>query len=395
MKQGETIRGSFDPDRVRFIQEAIPAKPRDTQKTMGYFIVPHGRRLVEYEQLTAYAQHGADWAGGGLETGDYMQKHAGGRGAFSNETTEMVTRDWYKFRDPNRAWFYPYAKEKSEDGRTATRFFQTASAEGRARDIDQAWLPFLEVDLGVVTFYEYGLFNAHSSAAKDALSDLTRNWLCFAAFHKDDSAQMPQYERVFLAKQIEGFSAEMDRPKSVWTKSAIYAPIREAVEQVWGDTYDWVEILWAAHGVIDPIFGQFLRREFWQAEAPLYGDSITPWIINQAIGYHEYAKAGVRDLFDRCLANDPEFGNHNRAVLSSWTAKWLPKTLAGLQGFLRIYEHLPNASARTQEAVERRVSRVIDDWVEDFSGIPGYSCSVEKAVQEVMKGLPGIYWKNL
>ena len=309
----------------------------------------------------------------------------------------MKTRDWFKFRDPERTWFYPLVKNKSEDGRTADRFLTAASIDGRVRHIDREWLPFLEKDLGVLTLYEYGLFNAHASAVKDSLSDFVKTWVAIAAFHKDDAAQMVQYERVFLSKQVSGFSAGMEAAQDVWMKSPVYSAMRKAVEKLWGETYDWGEVVWASHAVLDPIIGQFMRREFWQAIAPSYGDSLTPWMLNQACVYHQSTKLGAREFFGSCLVNDPDFGALNTAIITSWTQKWLPLAIEGLKGFLGIYEHLPQVKDRfaTKEAVEAAVGRVISDWTEDFASIPGYSVSAGELIAAVMAGFPNAYWKVL
>lgn len=388
MKQGTVTRGSFDPDRIRAIQEALPKQPRDDEKRLNYFMKPEGRRLVEYEQLTGYAQQSADFAGGGLEIGDYMQKHAGGRGAYANETTELKTHDWFRFRDPERAWFYPMVKNKSEDGRTAVRFLEASAAEGRFRTIAPDWLEFLEVELGVLTHYEYGLFNAHSSVVKDALSDFVKNWAAIAAFHKNDASQMVQYERVMLSKLVDGFAADLTRSKEMWTTNADYSEMRASVEELWGETYDWCEILWAVHCVIDPIVGQFIRREFWQTASPFYGDSVTPWILSQACGYHQSTKKGALALFGGCLAADPNFGTLNEAFLGAWTEKWLPRAIASLKGFMGVYARVPAPGGSFAEAtaVEAAVHRVIADWAHDFAPIPAVAISTDDLVGEVMAG---------
>ncbi|WP_174513144.1 methane monooxygenase [Methylocella tundrae] len=356
---------------------------------MSHFVVPEGKRLTEYEQLTAYAQQSADYAGGGLEVGEYQQKHAGGRGAYANETTELKTRDWFKFRDPDRRWFFPAIKAKAEDGRAADRFMKAASSEGLVRLIDPDWLGFLEVDYGALTFYEYGLFNAHSSATKDSISDFVKTWVALTAFDKNDAAQMVQTERVFLSKQVEGFTADLGRSKEVWTNSPTYNKTREAVERLWGETYDWGEILWASHAIVDAICGHFIRREFFQRIAPVYGDNITPWFLSQACGYAQTAKGGVRRLFGDNLANDPDFGPHNRAVIHAWTNKWLPAAVAGLKGFVGIYAQLPNAPEKIagRNAVEQGVERVIQDWATDFAHLAGYEANVAGLVAEVMTGM--------
>ncbi|MDI4655144.1 MULTISPECIES: methane monooxygenase [Xanthobacter] len=397
MKQGQSIRAAFEPERIMEIRKVSPAEPLEKQRTMSYYVVPEGKRLTEYEQLTAYAQQSADYAGGGIEVGEYQQKHAGGRGAYANETTEVINRDWFKFRDPDRRWFYPAVKAKAEDGRTADRFMKAASSEGLVRLIERDWIGFLDVDFGALTFYEYGLFNAHSSATKDSISDFVKTWVALTAFDKNDAAQMVQTERVFLSKQIENFDADLVRAKEVWTKSPIYAGIREAVERLWGDTYDWGEILWASHAIIDAIYGQFVRREFFQRIAPAYGDNITPWFLSQASGYAQTAKGGVRRLFGDNLANDPDFGLHNRAVIRAWTDKWLPVTLAGLRGFVGIYAQLPNASEKVagRSVVEEGVERVMQDWATDFAHLIGYEADVAGLVAEVMSGMdPALAYRS-
>lgn len=390
MKQGLALRAIFEPERILEIREAIPAAPMEKERTMNYFLVPEGKRLTEYEQLIGYTQQSADYVGGGLEIGEYMQKHAGGRGAYANETTELKTRDWFRFRDPDRRWFYPAVKAKSEDGRAADRFLRSISAEGSVRGIDPNWLGFLEVDYATLTLFEYGLFNAHASATKDSLSDFVKMWVALTGFDKNDASQMVQMERVFLAKMIEGFEPGLERGKEVWTTSPIYAGVRTAVEKLWARTFDWAEIMWATHAIIDPICGHFMRREFYQRVAPTYGDNVTPWILSQAGSYAQTAKLGIRKLYGPCLSEDPEFGEHNRIVIQAWTDKWLPLAVSGLKDFLGIYAQLPspNEAMAGRDAVEVSVAHIFADWMEDFGSVVDHQANIDDLTAQVMVGYP-------
>ena len=96
----------------------------------------------------------------------------------------------------------------------------------------------------------------------------------FAGLDKVDNAQMIQMERLFIAKLVPGFDASTDVPKKIWTTDPIYAGARSAVEEIWQGIQDWNEILWSAHAVYDATFGQFVRREFFQRLATVYGDTL-------------------------------------------------------------------------------------------------------------------------
>ena len=381
-------RGLTDPDMVREILAAIPDQPLDTQRKMNYFVKPRGRRLSEYEVLSCYAQPTPDWIPGGLDWGDWTQKFHGGRPSWGNETTELHSTDWHKHRDPAKRWHAPYVKDKAEEWRYTERFLKAYSAEGQARSIDPVWRDEVLNDyLGAYCFNEYGLFNAHSSASRDCLGDTLRMSIAFTGLDKVDNAQMIQLERTFLAKVVPGFPESTDEPKREWTQGSIYKGAREAVQDIWQATYDWNEILWSCHMVYDPLFGQFVRREFFQRLSSYYGDTLTPFFINQMQLYYAQAKDINADMFFHCLGDDPEFGDYNRRMLRAWTDKWLPRTVQALHDFMGIFAKIPEIAGVTcKDSVEAALDRVLSDWQEDYADKISYKFKKAEIIKAIMKG---------
>ncbi|GEO42677.1 hypothetical protein SAE02_68250 [Skermanella aerolata] len=362
-------RGLTDPERAAEILKAIPAVPLDSQRRMNYFVPPRWKRLSEYEILTLYCQPTPDWVPGGLDWGDWTQKFHGGRPSWGNEFTELRTTDWHRHRDPSRRWHAPYVKDKSEDWRYTTRFLEGYSADGAIRTMEPFWRDeILDRYWGALLFNEYGLFNAHSSVLRDCLSETIRTSAAFAALDKLDIAQMIQLERTFIAKLVPVCTDSTDAPKRVWLEDPVYRGARKTVEELWRGIHDCNEILWSVHAVYDSLFGQFVRREFFQRLAPYFGDTLTPFFVNQAQTYYQITRGAISDLYLHCLADDPEFSSYNRRFLRVWTGKWLPHTIDALGDFVAIYQRISLIRGVTDKAsIEESVERVICDWAQDYA----------------------------
>jgi methane monooxygenase component A beta chain len=384
-----TKRGLTDPETAAKILAAVPDHELDTQRRMNYFVTPRWKRLSEYEILTVYAQPNPDWIAGGLDWGDWTQKFHGGRPSWGNELTELRTTDWYRHRDPARRWHAPYVKDKAEEWRYTTRFLEAYSAEGAVRSINPKWRDeILNNYWGGLLFSEYGQFNAHSSVARDTLSDTIRSTATFAALDKVDSAQIIQLERNFLAKIVPGFPESTDGPKKVWLSDPVYKSARETVEEFWQGIQDFNEILWAVHGVFDPLFGQFARREFFNRLASHYGDTLTPFFIAQTQTYFQINKAAFGDLFFYSLGDDPEFGDHNRKWYRAWTEKWLKKTADALHDFLGIYAKVDKVPGVSDAAgIKDAVSRVVHDWVEDYAKKIDFKVDADQLIANITRGV--------
>jgi len=158
------------------------------------------------------------------------------------------------------------------------------------------------------------------------------------------------------------------------------------VEALWQEVFDWNESTFSVHGVYDPLFGQFVRREFFQRLAPRFGDNLTPFFINQSQTYFQITKAGVQDLYYTTLADDPEFGDYNRTVLRNWTQKWLEPTIGALRDFMGLFAKLP-AGTTDREEIELSLTRVVDDWIEDHASRIDFRADRDQIINAVLSGL--------
>ncbi|MCX7075202.1 MAG: aromatic/alkene monooxygenase hydroxylase subunit beta [Methylococcales bacterium] len=382
-------RGLTDPKIAAVILAAIPDQPLETQRKMNYFVTPRGKRLNEYEVLCCYTQPTPDWIPGGLDWGDWTQKFHGGRPSWSNESTELHSSDWHAHRDPAYRWHALYVKDKAEEWRYTDRFLKQYSSDGQIRSIDPTWRDHVLSDyLGAFGFSEYGLFNSHSSVVRDCLGDTLRMSSAMIAFDKVDNAQMIQAERTFLAKLVPGFEESTARPKKEWTQGTIYKGARETVEKIWQETYDWNEILFSGHMVYDPLFGQFVRREFFMRLSAYYGDNLTPFFINQMQLYHSQTKGITTDMFHTCLAADAHFGDYNKRLMRAWIDKWLPQTVNALKDFMGIFAKIPEIKGVTsKDAIEAALERVFEDWERDYAHPVDYKVDTVSLIKTVLSGL--------
>ncbi|MEE9356127.1 MAG: methane monooxygenase [Methylococcaceae bacterium] len=382
------IRGFTDPERQKEIQSMLSAEPLEKDRTFISFSEPSGRRVSEYEAIMLHAQNSNDTIAGSQEVGPTVMKWTGGRPNYSIESTEMKSSNWYAFRDPEKRWFFPYVKNKTEEGRFTDRFFKAYSASGEIRLMDEQWRhEVLDRVYGAYLYNEYGLFNAHSSIVNTALSDLIRTFVAQIGFDKNDSAQMIQMQRVFLGKLDEDFNPDLVRAKDMWMNDPMWQGARTTVQELWQETMDWLEGVWACHSVYDAIFGQYVRREVFQRVAPAFRDTLTPWITVQASTYHQNALQGSNALFNKMLLEDPVYGAHNKRWLHVWTEKWLQKSVDALGSFIMGYQmHAPRQieGITDKESVRLSVQRVFEDWKTFVADPIDFEVDVDALVNEVM-----------
>ncbi|WP_068635402.1 aromatic/alkene monooxygenase hydroxylase subunit beta [Thauera butanivorans] len=383
-------RGMVDPERQACIQEVVPKAPLETKRDHIPFAKRGWRRLTEYEAVMLHAQNSLDAVPGSQEVGEVVQKWPGGRPNYGVESTAALSSNWFHFRDPSKRWFMPYVKQKNEEGQTAERAMKSWAEGGDAEMMNAAWREhILARHYGAFVYNEYGLFSAHSTTVYGGLSDLIKTWIAEAAFDKNDAGQMIQMQRVLLSKVFPGFDADLAEAKQAWTEDKSWKPAREFVEHIWAETYDWVEQLWAIHAVYDHIFGQFVRREFFQRLGGIHGDTLTPFIQNQALTYHLQARDGVTALcFKFLIEDEPVYAQHNRRYLRAWTGRYLPQVGRALKAFLAIYKEVPVKidGVTCREGVRASVERVVDDWAARFAEPINFKFNRAAFIDDVLSG---------
>jgi hypothetical protein len=342
----------------------------EERRTALSFANPYGARISEYEQVLLYTQPNPDWLAGGIGVGGWAMAFPGGRGAWENYFTEAKISDWFVFRDPEARWQRPYVSEKADEWREIQRLFAITAARRNYRGIDSEWLSeVLTGHLGALGLHDYGLFMALAAPIRDCLVDTLRAAIVTTALDYLDNAQMIQAEKVFLDQVSPHARADIAPSKQLWLHDPTWAGSRNVVEEIWGSSFDHIEILFAIHVVHEPLFGRFVREEFFSKAAALHGDQFTPPILGYAARGAQAANGWILELFGRNLTRDPKFGEYNKTLLNYWAEKWLPLTLAAIadaQALWQSTEILRDLKTAARERAKTRQS-IIEDWQRSFA----------------------------
>lgn len=366
----------------------IDREPLDTQRTNQYYANPYRRRISEYEMLMLYSQPGPDWIPGGFNTGGFCNSFSGGRQMWENYTTEAKTVDWFAFRDPSGRNQPEFVAQKSQDNEFTRQTLFTYAKQAMYLDMDREWaLEILPVYYGALAHDQYGVFGALQSPARDVLSDMLRAAVIVAAFDFLDNAETIQAEKVFLSKNVEGFSADVAPAKQCWLSDPVYQTDRAIVEKLWGGVWDHIETLFATLMIHEPLFGRFSRQQFFHRLAPLHGDQLTPAILWPNLVSIEMDGAWALELFGRCLGQDPKFGDYNRRLMQVWARDWVAKSVAAMRDFAPMFASTSTLRAQNgADAVEASARTVIGEWAVRFASAFGYEVNVDELVKEVRAG---------
>jgi hypothetical protein len=347
-------------------------EPLETQRTAVQFANPYRRRISEYEQVLLYAQPNPDWIRGGIGVGGWTTRFPGGRGAWENYFTEARCTDWFAFRDPEGRWQRPYVAEKADQWRTTGRLFSTFASHAMYRGADPGWIQTVVGEqLGALVLHDYGLFMALTSPIRDSLVDTLRVAIVNWALDFLDSAQQIQAEKVFLGQVVDESITELDPAKQRWFHDPSFAGARTFVEHLWRDGYDHIEVVFALALIYEPLFGRFARQEYFYRLAPLHGDHLTPQVLWPSLRSAQAADTWTRELFDRILGGDPEFGPYNRHLMAWWARRWLPLAVDAVADISALFES--TELLRNDDALAPRqiFEAVANDWVEKFAPIWG------------------------
>jgi hypothetical protein len=356
----------------------LEREPLETQRTAVHFANPYRRRISEYEQVLLYAQPNPDWIRGGIGVGGWSTRFPGGRGAWENYFTEARCTDWFAFRDPEGRWQKPYVAEKADQWRTTGRLFSTFNSHTLHRRADRAWVEtMIGEHLGAIVLHDYGIFMALASPIRDALVDTLRVAVVNWALDFLDSAQQIQAEKVYLSQAVSESIAELGPAKQRWLHDPAYAGARSFVEHLWRDGYDHIEVIFALGLIYEPLFGRFVRHEYFYRLAPLHGDHLTPQILWPSLRSAEAANTWTRELFGRILGSDTEFGTYNRQLMAWWTQRWLPRAVDAVAGISALFDSTDLVRSVPVEPPRQVFEAVATDWAADIAPLWGSDVTVE------------------
>jgi len=136
--------------------------------------------------------------------------------------------------------------------------------------------------------------------------------------------------------------------------------VRKTAEQLTAID-DWCEAIFAANVVFEPLVGELFRSQLVQQASPRNGDFVTPTVVGA--GEHDYASRDLRyttAMFE-LLTNDKEFAAHNKEILGSWLAVWVPRCISAARELQPLWSQPDAKPPRFEDGLDRAKSR--------FSGI--------------------------
>lgn len=299
------------------------------------YIKPAKRRLTEYEAVSVRQQ----WETGGFDKGGHFLVPADGRAPWRTESTALRHPDWFAFRDPAQLWQRPYVRLQAEQERAIERLTEDAAASGSFGDIDRRWLDgYIAGHYRVWSFFENGLFRAFAPAQREALSDVLGNVLCFQAFDQMRHAQAIVSHLVAIEAAVPGVSDA--GAKARWLNEPAYQPARRLVEQLIA-TDDWCEIPVATNLVILPLLGEVAVSGLVRRQAPLHGDTVSPFIVTTAERDRRRNVAWTQALVRMVTDAKVPAAAANRTVIEGWLATWQARTLAAVEALAPIAAGVP------------------------------------------------------
>lgn len=333
------------PPVKKFSQDA-PVRGNDAERRFGWF-VPEKRRATLYEEVTC-----------DIQPSPHRYLHRGwpvsfpdGRGTWDDDSTKLRSRDWFAFRDPGQIWERNFYKNGTASENQIEGAVQLANAEQLFDDLSPEWVEFLRINLQIPAFYEYGIWLATASVARDCLSDTVTHAVVFESAHKQRAAQSYVLYAMDLEPHFGDFSTAASKER--WLEHPAWQPTRKFVERLHSIT-DWGEVIVATNLCIEPIVGAMIRRELGIRAATQNGDSITPVVARVAQEEWEWT-ADWTEVFTHLCLDDAENGEHNRETIAGWMADWLPLAQEAAEAVIAIVDELPIGI--DVDAAQERITR--------------------------------------
>ena len=105
--------------------------------------------------------------------------------------------------------------------------------------------------------------------------------------------------------------------------------------------------------------GELFRSGFVMQAAALQGDFVTPVVMGAGEADTAREQRGARALY-RMLADDPQHGAANKALMQSWLDEWIPVSLQAAQQMQPIWSQISERVVRFDDSLARSKTRMAD-----------------------------------
>ena len=354
MPQDTTAAPERSVPKPVFTDAEAGAKEFPSSRSRAYnYFEPRKRRASVYEDVTVDVQPDPERH----LTQGWVYAFADGKSGYPQEWTALKSSNWHEFLDPNEEWEQTIYRNNSNTVRQIGQTLANAKAAGAYAAWNRAWTSIVEHHVSAWAHVEHGLgMHVYTPAQRDAPTNMINNALSVGAVHKLRFAQDIILYNLEVSEQIDGFDGAAH--KAAWQSDPVWQGVRENVERLTG-VRDWAQAFFATSVVFEPLVGELFRSGFVMQAAAPQGDFVTPTVMGCGEADTAREQRGARALF-RMLADDPEHGAANRALMQEWLAEWTPVSLNAAQQLQPIWSQLSEKVVRFEDALARSKSRMAD-----------------------------------
>ena len=326
--------------------------PSSRSRSFNYF-EPHKRRASVYEDVTVDVQPDPERH----LTQGWVYAFADGTSGYPQEWTALKSSNWHEFLDPNEEWEQTIYRNNSNTVRQIGQTLANARAGDAYAAWNRSWAKIVATHVSAWAHVEHGLgMHVYTPAQRDAPTNMINNALAVGALHKLRFAQDIILYNLEVSEQVEDFDGAAH--KDTWQNDPIWQGTRANVERLTG-IRDWAQAFFATAVVFEPLVGELFRSAFVMHAAAPQGDFVTPTIMGCGEADTAREQRGARALF-RMLADDPQHGEANRAVMQQWLEEWTPVSLEAAQQLQPIWSQPSEKLVRFDDSLARSKTRMAD-----------------------------------
>jgi propane 2-monooxygenase small subunit len=326
--------------------------PSWTSRSFNYF-TPAKRRATLYEDVTVDVQPDPERH----LTQGWIYGFADGTSGYPHKWTALKSSNWHEFLDPNEEWEQTIYRNNANVVRQVQQNIANAKAAHSFANWNRQWVDVVAKHCSAWAHAEHGLgMHVYVIANRDAPTNMINNALSVGAVHKLRFAQDVILYNLELDDEIADFDGQAHL--AAWKDDPIWQKTRQNVEGLTG-IRDWAEAFFATAVVFEPLVGELFRSGFVMQVAALQGDFTTPTLFGSAESDTAREQKGARRLF-AMLANDPEHGAANKAVMEGWLAEWTPVSREAARTLQPIWSQPAEKAVRFEDSAERSEARFAD-----------------------------------
>lgn len=324
--------------------------PSSRSRKYNYFD-PKGRRASHYEDVTVDVQPDPER----YLLQDWIISFNDGSPAYSKESSALRSSNWHKFRAPDQEWERNHFQRQSGIEESIRLVVAVARSENSWKNFDASWIKVLQEHVSALKHPEHAIGGVLLVAQRGGYTQMINTAILTNSSYK---LRFAQDILLLLAEMNIDMKGELDENagKEHWMNDPVWQGARRAIETIQAD-FDPLKGYFAVNVVYEPLVTELFRSGFVMQCGAMHGDFVTPAIFATAEGDYERNLNNTIEMF-HILAQDPEYGDHNRQVMQGWLAELVPLCVDAAMQMQPIWSQPQVKRVQFVEAYEQAKNRV-------------------------------------